>query len=731
MAHFQHQLLPNGALLYRDEALTDLEKKPIFNNNIVPPVNPLTATCELFLSSSKDSSQLVTLSENCLRWGNYQKEKFNTMPIEPLNNFGDQHFSISTSKNMICIFFKNTLKTVEVPWGYEDIEKHMAFGFQSEVFTFDNFSNIRQILFHPRAIDDNSLVILFEDDTVVLFDLDTKNQVVLNKCEGSFGFNGRINDIKSMTFSKDGLTLYLLSVTDGGDIYALYPCLPAKIIMDAAELKRTRDKAVLLYDSLDEDTKDDVKSNVIRQYKFISRMYSDNSKTKRTEFEIDSNLRVVQPQGPFTISPYPTDLYETTANEIHRVDIENSTEVFALLFENGTILILYQDEEMSMCWDSENYVYSNSMVVVERIDHFVKLIGSNGELKIFKDFNERNRLLVTVKSRIGLDLINMSSWGRVLDKAVTDYDLSQVAGTTFSSDIKHMDGIRSDPSGCAVWRYKGKTGVIVAGPGCVRAELLKLPQIIEEPTQTREDSPVLPTETIKFKAGFSQPIQEIRDLTTAYIRRCSNPFSEVISPEVRGKELSNAANEIQLEALTKLSSQLGNVIVQGESLGVMLHSRLLEQQFELTKQIKGTSDIIEKQDTLVDRYEEQIKILSTKMAKQDALIMRLVNLNQQVSKANVAALTNDNTISIQEVTWFKEIRNQIFKFNDFVHSQKALQEQLEFVKRELSKLQEKSKDTQSKTEREWGELRTILEGDAAVIKECNTELQKISSKIGA
>ncbi|SMN21820.1 similar to Saccharomyces cerevisiae YJL061W NUP82 Nucleoporin, subunit of the nuclear pore complex (NPC) [Maudiozyma saulgeensis] len=712
---------------YRDETLVDLEKKPIFNNNIVSPLRGIDPNArEFFLSSNKDASQIVTFSDNCLRWGNIQKQKFNTMLVEPLSKFGDQRISISSSRNVICIHSKNAFKTVEIPWSYDDIDKHMSFGFQSEVFRFNNKSNIRQILFHPRAINDNTAVILFEDDTIVLFDIDTRNEIVLNKREGSFGFNGKVTDIKSMTFSKDGLTLYLLSVTDGGDIYAMYPCLPDKIIMETSELKRARDKAVLLYDSLETDTRDDVKRNVIRQYKFISNMYLENSKSKNTEFNVETSFRIVQPQGPFTISPYPTDLYETNAREIHQIDIGDSSEVYAVTFDNGAILILYQDEEMSMCWDSENYVHSNSMVLIERIDQF----RNHGKLKIYDNFNERNHLLVMVEGRAGFDLINMLNWGHVLNKAVTDSDLSQIAKTSFTSEIKHMEGIKFQSSNCAIWRYKGKTGVIITGPGSIRAELLKLPQVIEEPCQAREDSPVLATETMRYKTNFSQPIKEIQALTTAYIRRCSNPFSEVIPADVRRKELSNAANEIQLEALTKLSSQLGNSIVQGESLGIMLHSRLLEQQFELTKQIKGTSDIIEKQDTLVDRYEEQIKVLATKMAKQDALIMRLVKLNQQVSKANVAALANDNTISDQEITWFKEIRNQIFKFNDFVHSQKALQEQLDFVKKELSKLHDRSHDTRSKTEREWSELRAILEGDAAVIKECNSELQKINTKIG-
>ncbi|KAG0672489.1 hypothetical protein C6P45_001953 [Maudiozyma exigua] len=715
---------------YRDEMLDYLEKKPIFNNVVVSTVSGFPTNQEYFICSNHDGSKLVTMKNTQLRWGYLQKQKFNTMKVTIPTNFGDQKYAISESRNTLCVFNKNGLKVVEIPWGYSDINDTMSFGFQSGWITFDSMPHIREVMFHPRSIGDNTLVVLFENDTIMLYDLDTGNKVLMNQRDNGFGFGTVVSDIKSMTFSRDGLTLYLLSITDGGDIYALYPCLPSKITFDEDELKTAAEKAVLLYDSLGDDTKDEVKRNVIRQYKFISDLKKQNVSEGKTDFEMESEFREAQLQGPFTISPYPDALYETTAKEIHSVNIGLNSEVILLTFCNGTILILFQDEEMSMCWNSKNYVYSNSMVVIENAQHFGQS-SLDKDLSVFKSFNETNHAMIACSER-GINIIDMSKWGDNLDKAITNADLNSIKTSTFKSLVHQKMIFHTAFPECAVWRVKGKTGIIVSGPKGVKAELMKLDIPVDDASgHSKEGSPILATETTRFQSEFAQPIREIQDLTVAYVRRCQNPFTKVIPAHVRQQELANSTNEVQLDALTTLSTQLGAVILQGESLGVMLHSRLLEQQFALSNQIKGTSDILEKQETLVEKYEIQKRVLTEKMAKQDKLVMRIIVLNQKVNEANKAALGSDNVISEQEMMWFKDIRNQIFKFNEFVRSQKALQSQLNFVKQELSKLQTRAQTTKNKTDKEWDELRKILESDASVIKQCNEELQKTGSAIGA
>ena len=720
----------NKKKYYRDEMLDYLEKKPIFNNNVISASIGVPTNQEYFISSNHDGSKLVTMKNDQLRWGYIHKQKFSTMGVKIPTNFGDQNYTISDSKNTLCVFNKNGLKVIEIPWGYDDITDTMSFGFQTCWITFDSMPHIKEVVFHPRSVDDNTLVVLFENDTIMLYDLDTGNKILINQHDSGFGFRTTVRDIKSMTFSRDGLTLYMLSVTDGGDIYALYPCLPSKIVLEEEELKTATEKAVLLYDSLSDDTKDEVKRNVIRQYKFVSNLKFENGKNGKAEFEMESEFRQVQLQGPFTISPYPNVLYETTAKEIHRVSIGLNSEVIVLTFCNGTILILFQDQEMSMCWNSRNYIYSNSLVVIENVKHFEQSSFDN-ELHIFKSFNETNLAMLACGER-GINIIDMSTWGDNLDKAITNADLSSIRTTSFKSLVFQKMIFHTAFRECAVWRQKGKTGIIVSGPKGVKSELMKLDIPVDEDSQeSKESSPILSTETTRFQAEFAQPIREIQDLTVAYVRRCKNPFTQVIPAHVRQQELANSTNEVQLDALTTLSTQLGAVILQGESLGVMLHSRLLEQQFALSNQIKGTSDIIEKQDALVEKYEIQKRVLTEKMAKQDKLAMRLIKLNQKINEANTVALGSDNVISEQELMWFKDIRNQIFKFNEFVRSQRALQSQLDYVKQELSKLQNKTKTTKNKTDEEWNELRKILENDASVIKQCNEELQKTGSAIGA
>ncbi|CAI4886672.1 CLL_collapsed_G0029400.mRNA.1.CDS.1 [Saccharomyces cerevisiae] len=36
-------------------------------------------------------------------------------------------------------------------------------------------------------------------------------------------------------------------------------------------------------------------------------------------------------------------------------------------FDDGSLILLFKDLEMSMSWDVDNYVYNNSLVLIERV----------------------------------------------------------------------------------------------------------------------------------------------------------------------------------------------------------------------------------------------------------------------------------------------------------------------------------------------------------------------------
>lgn len=78
--------------------------------------------------------------------------------------------------------------------------------------------------------------------------------------------------------------------------------------------------------------------------------------------------------------------------------------------------------------------------------------------------------------------------------------------------------------------------------------------------------------------------------------------------------------------------------------------------------------------------------------------------------------------------WFKEIRNQILQFNSFVHSQKSLQQDLSYLKSELTRIEAETIKVDKKSQNEWDELRKMLEIDSKIIKECNEELLQVSQE---
>lgn len=735
----------------QEKLLKGLPSKPIFNN-IVSTANGVVAAESGFMCSARDGTQIITLKDGYLRWGSVQKSSFSSMRIQPMGSFVDQNVIISQSGDFLCIYTKDNFKVVEIPWGYSDLEGHMSFEFQSKLFNFPLQPHIKQILFHPRATNDSSLVILFEDDTIILFDTRTETEILLNDSQGSFGMDSKITDIKSLSFSKDGLILYVLSTSDCGDLYAFYPCLPGNISFDKLELKELMQKAILLYNSLDSETSNDVKKNIFKQLKFISALHSENLKFGKTEFDIESSFRKVKPQGPFTISPYPEELYETTANDIFTYQIGESNELLMLTFDNGTILSLFRDLEMSMCWDFDNYFYSNSMVLIERIDNFKNVDNSNNILQIFKDFNQVGQILVYSPSAKTTYNIITKSWSEAMDKCIENSDISEISKIEVKSQIVDINVNRNNTSNlfkteiqtyanteqkqytsCGIFRADGQTGVIFVGPQDIVAVPLNLcdgeKESLVNERQSSEPVSEVDSKFSKLDISFSQPMSEIMDFAESYKRRSKNPFGEVIPPEVRQAKLENSSNEKQLDVLTTVSKGVVGTVVQGQSLGVMLHARILEQQYEFSKQIKGVNDVIEKQEELTKQYKEQSTRLQSKINKQTALMERLTALNQRVLGSNESALVRDSVISNQEIAWFKEIRNQIYKFNEFVHNQKSLQEELGFVKQELNKVQSRSESSRDKSEHEWKELRKMLEQDAATIKQCNEGLQKATKDL--
>ena len=184
-----------------------------------------------------------------------------------------------------------------------------------------------------------------------------------------------------------------------------------------------------------------------------------------------------------------------------------------------------------------------------------------------------------------------------------------------------------------------------------------------------------------------------------------------------------------MEIFTDVSKEFLQKIAKAQSLGVSIYNRIHEQQLELTRQLQSTCKIISKDVDLRKKFEAQNKKWDAQIIRQSKLMERFSKLTENLSEISKSNKFKEKNISNAEMEWFKEIRNQILQFNCYVHSQKSLQQDLSYLKRELTRIETETIQVDKKSQSEWNELRKMLEIDSKIIKECNEELQHASQQL--
>ncbi|CCF55610.1 hypothetical protein KAFR_0A01720 [Kazachstania africana CBS 2517] len=699
-----------------------LENRPIFKTSLSSSLLNSERSFSLPILA-QDSS---IYKKNQLRWGSVASSQYHSLPLLFFDDSAYENVIISNSGQFLCLYDKKSLSLIEIPWGYDGAVTSIKSSFQRVFRDVNKSSDIKKILFHPKAADDGCVVILFENDVICLFDLRKSEKLFLNKTANKLGIETRVTDIEDMEFSQDGLTLYMLSVTDGGDIYAFYPCLPPKLSLKKSVLEDLFNKSRILYDSLDSTVSIEVRKNVLKQIKFIASLRDSSSdETKNSCLEISNDFRQVKAQGPFTVAPYPEKLYEATAKEIYTLDIGNNNELFAITFDNGTVTLLLKDLELSMSWNADNYVYNNSFVLIESVE-----MGPES-IKLLKSSSLTGQMFIS-QNHSSVRKIDTTAWSFKVSKCITNSDLTSLIDVDFKSKISDLD-IKENVDCYGVWSLRGERGILFVSNSSVISRTLPESDssfVIKLDEMSRSKNIEDPV-TKKYEVSFTQPISEIMNLNDSFQRICRHPFKKIISPEERQTVLSNDSNETQLATLTEISNDLVSNIVEGQSLGLVLRNRLYEQQYELTKQLKESIQLIEKQSLLKSSYDDKMVRWNKNLKKQDELIQRFNALNGNLAKIHESKEISKTPISEKEVEWFKEVRNQILKFNDFVHVHRNMQEQINFLRKGLSRIESKVGQRSSHLTSEWAEFKKILETDTNIIKECNEELTKAHTQLDA
>ena len=715
-----------------------------------------------FCFTTGNGTRLVQLSSNTLRWGSVASDEFKSMQLDTGNY---ENAILSPSGNYLCLYGPHSFRVVEIPWGYSTVSDSLRASLQGTPYLFEESATIKQVLFHPRASNDSCLVVLFSDDTICLYDLPTETELMLNKPSRTLGLNTRVSNIASICFSQDGLSLYLLSTTDGGDIYALYPCLPNKVSLSKGQLENLLYRSIILYNTLGEDgaSEADAKRNIIRQLQFVSSLNLDNEsrKTRGTEQdfknsddacivrEIDSEYRIVKPQGPFTIAPFPEELYSATANDIFTVSMDGdkcTNELVVVSYTNGTIVILLRDLEPSMSWDVNGYVYNNSMVLVESMK--IQGVTADSDIRFVRNYNETNQFMVQ-PSQGTLRCFDMTSWSDVILKCLESADLTMLPGTEFKSTQIFSFGVEGETSKisktagykfCGKWRFKGHEGILLYNERDIINRNTKVLTNMESTgnsdsgsnnnsTKQQQQVGKSPQTDFVYKAEFSQPLKEILNTNQTFMDTCRQPFSRVIPAQDRRLTLFNESNERQLGILTDISRDLVSHISLAQGLGIAIHRRILEQQDELVRQLGYGNDMLLKLARIQRQYSLLTRRWEDRKARQQSLEERLSKLGEKLSELRDSPRFKGLAISNSEIKWFKEVRSQVLTFNELIYKQQALQEEFGFVKKELSRLKDLPENMEEDSLSEWAELQRILEADNKIMIECQKGLSEVHNAL--
>ncbi|QLG72141.1 hypothetical protein HG535_0C04950 [Zygotorulaspora mrakii] len=689
-----------------------LEGHSIFSGNILNQSNS-----ERFFLTANRGSLCVLYQESILRWCLVSEDSYRFMQLKPAIE-SVKGAVLSKSGNFICLYSEVEIRIVEIPWSYTD-PSSMASVFQR--YRYINKKEeygLKQVLFHGLAAQDNTIIVLRSDDSISLLNWQRDNDtIVLNRHYRALGLDAVVSDVSSITLSEDCLTLYAVNTSEGGDIYAFYPCLPSKLNISKKDLKFLLNKSLVQYEGLNVNSKADNKTNTIKQLHFVSAMQK-NSATVGNEkedllIEVPEGRRQTRDQGPFTISPFPNKLYDCTFHEISTLPISKELDLLVLTMDNGYVAILYNDLEITMNWEFTNYDHNNSFVLVEiiKLDKPGKLSIPAGQYGKF-----------AVSTDTGAYLIDTAKWSEKMATCLVDSDLQLIGEITFKSDIKFIDSLSHITSISFCSMLETDSLIFVSNQSVavtpLEPNILKLPK--SNHNQKTDSSNA-------YKIHFTQPIDEIMALNQIFQQDIKKSPSVVVDPKTRQQPLENDTNEIQLTALTEVSKDLMTGISRGQALGLVLHNRLREQQYELTCQLKMGNEILEKQDVIADTYERQLSSKKKISVKQNSLIERLNGMKKRITEIERSSSYQNSKISKKEMEWFKEIRNQVLNFNQYVHTQRKLQEQLQYVSKEL-KLQPNEVTLEQPLD-DWDELRKVLDEDTKILKECNAQIRQASTEI--
>ncbi|CCE66113.1 hypothetical protein TPHA_0O01460 [Tetrapisispora phaffii CBS 4417] len=703
--------------------------------------------------SSKRSSitvdnglKIILYQNNTVRYGfvNDADGNFKSITLEK-EMIGDVSIIADQIGNYLCLFNEFEIRVIELPWKLWDAKEDSSFQLDNMVqirsYDLKSFgTTIQKILFHPLGLAYPCLVVLLKNSNICSIDIKRilKVEEIPSTCittfhtKGVMGLSSCIDDIIDISFSSDKLSLYALTETD---IYLFYPFLIPTISVTKNEIDQLFQKSIILFENLENDSSEAVRRNIIKQLQLLSTLSGDiktqmkqvknTDETKIYNIDINTEYRSVNAQGSFSIAPFPEELYKQSAVNLSVIQIGHGNELYVITYDDGTVLILYRDLESSMSWDSNDYTFNNSFILLE------KLKFNPDETKSILDIPFKNGIFAIAGDQT-VNLIDTSCWSDILSQCIKDNDIRNLAGLSIESHKQTINTLE-EPNSCILWNEHNKKELLF-----ITETKLISSDILESNNESAEKLPVPAINDIKKieklqLKNYSQPIKEINIAVQRYKDSCKVPYSKVIPANIRQKPFANDENEDQLAYITEISQEIGSKILQGQTIALMMHTRLREQQDVFAEQLMHTNKELLHNKTIKQTYDIQstkIKHITERNTKLNERTSKLIEMMEKIKQSQQY---KNMPINDSESKLFKEIKKQVLIFNDAVNRQQEQQEAIKFLQTELNNIIEQPAQSHDaiidSDEDEWNELCDLLNRDAKIIEDCNAELSSASGLI--
>ncbi|KAM3159956.1 NUP82-like protein [Lachancea thermotolerans] len=680
------------------------EAHPIFQARSLGESRP-----ERLCLHTKDLSRTILLEGNSLKWCLMDAPNYEYMELNAISNYTSA--ILNDSGTLLCLNNVDEIQVLALSWDQT----------RPESYRIKVPAGVKQVLWHPRGRLDSCLTVLNKRDEILLYELLSEDfsapTTVLNASTNELGMGSSVKDIESVCFSADGLTLYLMSVSEGADVFSIYPCMPSELSITRKALKYNFNKALLQYQELSEGDSPELKLKATRQLHFMSSLYNqphdaDDSQTNLLQtFHIRKAYRNARAQGPFTISPFPEKLYLATAKQIKAIALEDeTTELLLITFDDDTILECFPDLTPVMSWEDSGSSEKNSLISVGSL----KLPGS-----ISLIYGSCFVLISAEKAAV----VNLSRLTRSIERSLDDCDATELSEEDLTEEITEKKGTFQS---AGLWPESGMQKIVLLS----EKEITSI-DISSMQTPASSTTEKIEKSETNRQRPYSQPLSEVQTLNQKVQSLLKSPLSTVIPAALRQKTLNNTDNEDQLSLLTDISKEVLSRVTLAQTLGLSLHLRLLGQQDELAQHLRDVSELRTKKERVSAHLASQKPRWEAIQEKNKSIALRFENLHRNMTQISKSSQLQSQPIAKAEMEWFKELRNQVVRFNRLVHEQQDLAEALSSLKLSLEYVRVDSAEAASHSKKSaesaggvpWDELQAMLAKDSRIIKECQAELQ--------